>query len=683
MTTLSLGHSFTVNQIAGVTTTTDAYLNIQKRKGEIVYRANTSATNVNLAFVRGITINSDTNIGINDRSYGLLENREVDQLQPLIFRSVSGFTSNAEKLLITDVFTSDVPTLPATPLFFQHALQVALESGDAYQNVQILDSLFNKISVSQLSIDYTNGIVYNNLENVFSLQTGLFVVYYLEYEVVSGGNVTKYREILNNSNVYRPATFEDLDVDNNIIPGSKVFVITENVVSGLFDVTLPTVSTYAVKNEPGARLSVVHPPSTDTENPWFVSVTNGKFISSVKTSVTDTSIFKYYIPEFLGQSFAPYAPYKLVTDESSYRLQGRLVKTIKSQVVSDSIEVLYPEVYVYRQDGSFKFAISDNPLKWDTPSEETTNFAPVGFESVDRRNGFLVLPTGYEISERDTVLSTYHYIEDEYQFTLFDLNPLSNTDLLSKMLVLLIAPEAAGLTITKSLYYLLVDEDGVIEDSDWGGIGDDYVDFLADHTVQGDPNTDALLILAEVFVRENSSPESLAILDIRVRGGGIKDNLLEEAKDIAPEVCWSSDAAPIDGTPYPGAASYFIEIPYDVLSEFGGRFTPEQVRGIVKRHTAAGIYPVIWKYSKYEPVITDIEYTEDGTIIQWTQGPTDALFNIYTAPVSNGPWTLVVEDLANNVSGNTYTLNLVPDLYVVVAGHNGSTEPCFGGPINV
>ncbi len=685
MSTLPVGHRFTVNQVAGVTNSVDAFLNIQKRREEIVYRSATVPANVNLAFVRGLTISSDDNIGINDRSFGLLENREVEQLQARIFNNVSSFTSNAERILVTDVFTTVTGSQVATPLFYAHSLAGALPVGGYYRNVQILNSFFDKISPSQLKIDLALGKVYNNLSNSFSLKTGLFEVFHIDYEVVSSlGAVTKYREILDNVNVFRPATFDDLDGSNALSTTAKAYLIEET--GTLFNVILPIPGKYAAKNEPGARLSVVHPTTTGPDDPWFVSITNGKFLCGIDTGGSSPTVFKYYIPEFLNQSFVPVPPFKLISKETSYRVQSRIIKTIKDTIVNDPSESLYAQVYVYREDGSLKFAMTNDPLLLNTPSTVTgKNFAPVGFESIDRKNGFIVLPTGYEITQRDTIESSYYYTENRYEYNLFDLNPLSNVDLLKQTLVLFIKPEA-GSTITESLFYLLVDENGVIEDSnflDFTVIGMDYSDFVNDHTVQGTPNSDALLILAEVFVRESSSPETLAILDIRVRGGGIKESRLEEAKDLAPEVCWSMDVAPLDGTPYPGAASYFIEIPYTVLAEFGGRFEKEQVRGIVQRHTAAGVYPVIWKYGDYEPVILNVEYIPGGIIIEWSQGPSDALFDIYTALSPAGPWTLVAEDIVNDPDGNIHTVVSASDVCVVVAGRAPSTEAAFGSPLNV
>lgn len=718
MSLFSVGHQFTINQVP-YTKNVDTLLNIQKRRTQIVYRTNSNVDNVNLSYVRSLPLLSDTSVIVNDKSIGLLENREVESQDFQVYIDTTVFTSNTDRLLITDIFTETISTQAPTPLFFKHQLQTELSSNEVYKDIEILNSKFIRANISKSLIDTTDGIVYNNLENKYSSITGTYVLYYISYRVLNTttGVSVLHREILNNVNIFRPALFSDLDGFNNIITGRKVYLV-EDTLDGLFEIRLPVSDTYASRSEPTARLSVLSPPSSDANDPWFTSITNGKFISSVQTSDDDTSVFKYYIPEFGNQTFNPIAPYKLIIDEIGIRIEKRVIKTVHDKVIIDEDEALYPSVYVYRKDGSFKFAITQNETLQGTSTVVSGKvFADVGFESLDMKSGFLILPTGYELTDTDVIYITYYYEEDKYEYNLFNLNPLSNTDLLKQTLVIFLRPEPFGETHSQSLFYLLVNEDGLVVDSNydaediegnlqdgsnvqdlissgllWYGrtdfpdwAEDNSLDFITEYSVQGEPNLESFLILGDIFVRESSTPGSLALTDTRVRGGGLKQSLIDESKELNSEINWYWDISMWDGRPYPGAAAYFVEIPVEVLEEQSGRFSPTTARDTVLRHTAAGIYPVIWKHNEYEPQIIDINYTGSGIYIEYTQLPDDSVVDIYMSDNETGPWVLTSSGISNNISGNSVLVSILEseiEKYVVVVGYPSGGELSFGGSID-
>jgi hypothetical protein len=187
-------------------------------------------------------------------------------------------------------------------------------------------------------------------------------------------------------------------------------------------------------------------------------------------------------------------------------------------------------------------------------------------------------------------------------------------------------------------------------------------------------------------VREAVRPSSTVINDVRIRGGGISLDSEELSIDVQPEAVWYWDLKFWDGYPYPGAASFFVDVPVDILENCGGRFTPKQVQEITHRHIAAGVYPVVWKYNVYEPVITDIEYLDEGAVISWSQGPDDAIYQIYCSSVEEGPYTAISEIFTNNPAGNSTQVDLDAGLikYLVVVGRKDTDGPiCFSGPINI
>jgi hypothetical protein len=118
------------------------------------------------------------------------------------------------------------------------------------------------------------------------------------------------------------------------------------------------------------------------------------------------------------------------------------------------------------------------------------------------------------------------------------------------------------------------------------------VDFVKNCTVEGSNNQDDILILGDIYVRQAIEPNNLVLNDIRVQGGGIREDLIEESINTNPEVEWYWDISQWDGKSFPGMASVFIEVPVDLLESLGGTFTPDRIHDITKRHIALGVYPV-------------------------------------------------------------------------------------------
>lgn len=717
------GHIFTTKQVTK-TWNFDTSLNVQKRREDVIFSTQSSPRFVNLAYVQSQDISSDKNLAINDRSTYLAENRAAEFVSDQILKSVSSFNIETDKFLVTDVFINGGTTLGSVPLFFQHKVSRVLLPGERFVDIQILDSNYNPLTLGTVKRDLDNGIVYSNLENTFDPDTGLYNLYFISYLVhQSNGALERYTELLNNQPVYRVAEVEDLDEFGNIQTGIKVYIIQEDI-GDSFSIKLPVLGDYGVRRLAVSSLRLLEPEVSSPHDPWFISVTNGKFIATVPVTSTTTSVFKYYVAEFAAQGYTPYYPYKLAY-ETSYRVNKRVIKTLRKNIAINKAEGLYPDVFVYKKDGTLKFALTANPDKIGKPAPGTGTLYsnvllgdsrvsgigindsayPVAGSSIDTFNGFIVLPAGYEISETDTVVTTYHYEEDRYEMSFLDLNPLSEASWLRNKLVVFVVPEQLGVTLTKSLYYLVVSEDGQVIDTDYEGFDENIddgtlwynrdpstvswappgsVEFLDKYSVEGTPSEHAFLVLGEVYVRGVGSPEALTFSDIRQRGGGIPEDKATELAQINPEVDWYWDIKMWDGLPYPAAATYFVEVPVEILEECGGRFTSKAVREICMRHTAAGVYPIVYSYNNYEPAVTSINYTPSGTYISWTQHADDAIFDIYTSPYENGPWTLVASGIANNLAGNQALLSIPETRYIIVTGRQSiDGHVCFSGPLKV
>lgn len=723
MTVEQISQTFTVNQVSK-TWKTDCFVNVQKRKELVQYRSASSSSNVNLSFVQSEDVNSSINLTVNDRSTSLVANKVLTELEDQILDDVSGFTIETDLFFVTDVFTVDLITQTRIPLFFQHNLSRTLTAGETYNDIKVVDQSFEDVLKSQYLVDSNDGIVYSNLENTFDAVTGLSELFFVTYTVKkNNGVLERYTEILNNQPVFTVAELDDIDLGSGtILPGRKVYIIQEDIGDN-FSVTLPVLNDYGLRRSSASRIEVLLPEATTTSNPWFVRVRSGKFLS---TGVT--GIKKFYVAEFASQSFIPYLPYKQ-TDETSYRVSSRVIKTLKNKVALSESELLYPEVIVYRSDGSFKFALTSNPARVGQQALATgTYFSnvllgsskvagtglnatsdPISGSSIDSYGGFIVLPAGYEIAETDTVRSIYTYAESDYEFSLFDFNPLSSADLVNQRVVLVLRPEPLGSTLTQTLYYLVVNEDGLVIDSDidfdLSGLPDSVdnliatsglwydrnpsgvfwavpggVDFVNNCSVEGAANQDDILILGDVYTREAIRPNSLALNDIRLRGGGIREEEMENSIALNPEAEWYWDMGIWDGKPYPGGASMFIDVPVELLSLTpSGELTAENISEIVKRHIALGTYPVVHGYNLYTVAVSGVDFMPSGYIkISWTPGPPDSRYNLYSSPTEDGNFELV----ASGLTDNSFTMSgVITKFYSVLGYPQGATTAYIDGPI--
>jgi hypothetical protein len=723
MTTQNISHQLTVNQVSFINKT-DCYLNIQKRKELIQYRSASSSKNVNLAFVQSEDVNSSANLTVHDRSTALIANKVLTEIEDQILDNISGFTIETDLFLVTDIFTVDLITQRRIPLFFQHNLSRTLTPGESYNDIRIVDQSFENLRTSQYLVDSVNGIVYSNFENTFTSSTGLSELFFITYTVKkTNGILERYTEILNNHPVFHVATLDDIDIElGTILSGRKAYIIQEDI-GDVFSITLPATTDYGLRRSSNSRIEIILPEATPASDPWFVKVRSGKFLSTGATGIK-----KFYVAEFGSQSFSPYLPYKQ-TDETSYRVSSRIVKTLKDQIVLSESEFLFPEIVVYKNDGSFKFALTSNPARLGTQAFAVDNYFanvllgsskvagtnlnaandPISGSSIDSFKGFIVLPAGYEISESDTIRSIYTYIETDYEFSLFDFNPLSSTDLTNQRVALVIRPEPLGSTFTQTLYYLVVNEDGLVIDSDidfdLAGLPDSVenliatsglwydrnpsgvfwaqpsgIDFVNTCSVEGLANADDILILGDVYTREAIRPSSLVINDIRVRGGGIQEDEIQNSINLNTEVEWYWDIATWDGKAYPGSASMFIEVPIELLDIIpSGELTAENISEITRRHIALGTYPVIHAYNTYTVTMSGVDFLPSGQIcLNWYPGPPDSMYNIYSSATEDENFELIASGLTD-----TYfiTSGLVNKYYSVIGYPEGASVAYIDGSI--
>lgn len=657
-----LKHQFKVSHVP-YEARTDTLLNIKKRRESVIYSGTTNTDNVNLAFASTESINSNNNLFISDHSTRLPANR-IDNTDPVVFIG-NTFTLDVDTFLLTDVFTTQTPTQPTVPLFRQHLISRDRYNPDdatqAILSLEILDTDLNVIDdLTELLVSTTDyrdlsyGVVFNNLENEFDSDTNEPVVYYIKYTVRVGSVINNYVELLNNIPVYRQASFDDVDEFGVLLSTRKVYNISESV-GGTFEIDISSVSTkHALIQQLVSRISLLKPPVRSNEDPWYLNISNGKFFATVNAIVQ-----KYEIAEFEDQLFTPFLPYKTITRETGITFgDSSLVKASKSNIIVDADQDFHVLVELEDRDSNVVKAFTTDGTKIGTSFAPGVQFE-AGIRSVSGTDGFIDLVD--EIPADHSAVLSYVYEEKEYEFTEVDFNPVNNKEVDKEVTVLYIVPQTTERD--RTLFYIRVNQrDEVLFSSQA-----DYADtvgleiaarlasssgllysapagFIDSYTVEsqtGNPNQ--YLVLGEVYVGEATSVGSTDIIDIRTRGGGLKESLGSDILQRNLESQWNWDMGYWDGYPYPSMGSFVVEVPCELLDSNGGNLTRTQIQGIVQEHAAAGSYGVVRTYSDASPQFTDIVVGSGVIDLEWTDSGPSVTYNVYQAQVEEGPYTLLTD----------------------------------------
>ena len=103
-----------------------------------------------------------------------------------------------------------------------------------------------------------------------------------------------------------------------------------------------------------------------------------------------------------------------------------------------------------------------------------------------------------------------------------------------------------------------------------------------------------MVMLAKVLIRTSNIPKTTTVIDTRRRGGGLSDRLnADTLKSLVADSDVVLDVSSWDGKPYPSNGVGIITLPKSLLVENGGKFTKQQIRDMVNKYLAFGVYAII------------------------------------------------------------------------------------------
>ena len=107
------------------------------------------------------------------------------------------------------------------------------------------------------------------------------------------------------------------------------------------------------------------------------------------------------------------------------------------------------------------------------------------------------------------------------------------------------------------------------------------------------------IILGIVQIKESAKVEDAIVLDTRVRGGGLKEDINQQDIDrVQPLANHHWDISTWHGIAYQSNAVSVIKLPNTVLKENGGTMTKNDIEGIIDKYAAYGTYQIIEYYEE-------------------------------------------------------------------------------------
>lgn len=244
----------------------------------------------------------------------------------------------------------------------------------------------------------------------------------------------------------------------------------------------------------------------------------------------------------------------------------------------------------------------------------------IDIENVSFKDGVIV--TKDTISENDTIVCDYTYVEEYYvyrgywrdacDFVRIDLNPniyhtygdptftpsetKPSKNLFNKVIYFFMKP---------SVIYNIP---GDIEDNELIGYGDPNGDKISNwnkemenktsclyHQIDvAEPKNDTDIYIGSVYIRQDTSLHSTVLVDSRTRGGGVLEEMPDDLRrELEPESDYYLDIGYFDGKPYQENGVIIVRLDKRLLKQFGGRFMHGDIEQKIKRWLGEGVYPII------------------------------------------------------------------------------------------
>ena len=627
----------------------DIFLNVIKRPELIVYKSRVTDQSANIAYVGSIALSSDVNMNIQDKSGSLAPNRAIENVK--IWNAEQCCSVETSDFHLTDVFSEEINSAPSQPLFFQHKFKNFDSTTEYISSVKVYDDLFNETSFVYTKRDDEEGVFYSNIESFYNVipdqkdsPDGIeYTYYYITYTVTNKATleVKSFQELLNNEPVYREAEFEDYDEETLLLDVSKKVYTISSGTEG-FELTLSGLRKFAIDTKRDVKLKLLRPTSKDYSDPWHIRVSNGKFYYK-------NTLYKIAEPQFNSQTFNPQLGIKKIEKETPTLIRKNIIKLDNEDILDDSASDLHVFLRITRSSGA-KYGFTTDPEDASSEYSHWPSDGDKGIASIDQKTGYIEL-VNFDLEVTDKIEVDYYHNENYYNYTTLDFNPIRKEEVLYRTVVFYIDPTDPDSSLKHGEFSLEGEALGPPEFLTASIQGDpifpqgadsNFAEFLKSTTGENKP----LFLLGSVTVGEASGVRDLVTLDTRIDGGGIKESKVDEVEAQHPEYISFFNSGSWDGIPFPGNLNYLVKIPIKgVVEGYEGKVAVKQIKEIIGRHTALGVYPLVRAYGpeiKFDSdnafEISRVDATHINVKINW-KAVGNTTYNIFYKKTTDQSWT--------------------------------------------
>lgn len=624
-------------------------IHVHKRLEQFRYLNSINENGIPIACLRNLSVDVTRNLLIVNKAHSVLAN------SPRLFTGEARHDS-----VVATSYSSPYSAIVATnrtftdsrgknrPLFFRHALP----EGTTEAIVTSKISGNKEMPGEGYLIDLDSQSVYTNHRNTFDFDSGTHKLFFVSGSTEDGAT---FNTLLNTEPVAKEASWEDLDPDTGDLVDTYPLYSRSKTGRG-YTFYFNSGGKWYIRPYDKGLIQPRKPRAKRPNSPWFLRITNGDV-----SAVVNDSVRRYYIPEFNTQPFIPYNPIRYASKEELFFVNKRVLAATRQNLKIDPNSGLHLELRIEDAEGTLlRVYTTDQSLEGTRVSNLDVFYETDKIASWDNVRGFIQLAV--DVLPAWVYTARYYYEADDYEYTLVNLNPITNKRLKDHIYVFYCVPDVNS--EDRAIHHLVVNYDGtIVETSQSLGLGHPNLQLthgdgsynsstvigmqyfseggssFLDLYGAGFANTNGYMILAEVCGIDPSFVEDQIEVDVRRHGGVIDPEFYEEAFTANPRMLQSHLGYGEAGQVIPQTNVVVLEPPLSLLEDYGGNLTQTQAEGLLRTQMPVSGYAVVkWVYPKSE--LTATSFVSDQVVISLTW---EGLYTykVYRRNTSGDSWSLV------------------------------------------
>lgn len=616
---------------------------------------------VALDYLENPELDSWRHLQIANRTYGIPANsdKNAEVRKEWSVTTATAVAGQYAKMLITNELGVD-PHGKKRPLFWRHALpdntvscQVEIVSRG---NVQKVDSGYR--------LDLAQGNLYTNFRNFFDPDTGAYTLFFITSTDFDGE--TKY-ELLSPIEVAKEADWQDIDLETGRLTLERAVYSLERNASG-YTFYMNKGDIWYSRPTEGSLIQPRLPSGRDPEDPWYL-----RFSAGDVTAVVNGAVRRYHVPEYDQQHYSPHKPYIYSPYERVLWVNERVLASTRKGLAINPEEGLHFTLLISDfENNLLRVLTTDSSLDGKRHSNTEVFYEYGEIKSWDNEDGFIALNT--KIHPSYQLAAQYYYEADDFEYILYNFNPLYNKGFIGKMVVFYIIPGVDP--DDQAIHHLVVDQEGIIRecsqrrgfsyenlqllnsDGTYNAntiIGTRYIsdiqtDTFVNRFAAGYANSKAYGLLAEVVLLNLDDLEDMQLYDVREQGASLRASTFKEALLANPRLLQSAVVYGEEGQEVPKNKVVILQAPISLRDDYGGVLPQAKAERLLTQHMDSSCLAIVeWEYPKVD--LQGWGETSGEVDLTWTWEGAGLTYRLYrrASPVSE--WEEIYSVVGSSTPG--------------------------------